>query len=78
MANGAQQPAQFENRPANKPSAAYYLLPLFLGIIGGIIGYFMLKDQDRRMAKNVLLFGVVFLFLEMVIMAAMFFYVIID
>ena len=37
----------------------WWLLPIFLNLIGGIIGYFMLKDKDPRMAKNILLLGAV-------------------
>lgn len=39
------------------PSKLWYLL-IFLGIIGGIIGYILLKDKDKSMAKNILVIGV--------------------
>ena len=29
----------------------WILLPIFLGIFGGIIGYFILKNDDNRLAK---------------------------
>jgi hypothetical protein len=29
----------------------WILLPIFLGIFGGIIGYFILKNDDYRLAK---------------------------
>jgi hypothetical protein len=32
-------------------SAAYYLLPIFLGLIGGIIGWAILKNEDLWRAK---------------------------
>ena len=41
-----------------KPSAAWYCLPILLGFIGGIIGYFVVKDKDPNMAKNLLLIGI--------------------
>lgn len=43
------------------PSKLWYLLPLFLGIIGGLLGYFILKDRDKSMAKNILIFGAIWM-----------------
>jgi heme A synthase len=34
------------------PSKAWYLLPIFFGLVGGLIMFFVLKDEDRRMAKK--------------------------
>jgi len=60
----------FKSKRGNKMSKEtkwlWWLLPIFLNIIGGVIGYFMLKDKDPGMAKNILLLGVV-LFLIMVV-----------
>jgi hypothetical protein len=39
------------------PSKLWYLLPIFLGIIGGIVGYFAIRDKDRKMAKYILIVG---------------------
>jgi len=44
---------------ANKPSYAWYLLPIFLGIIGGVIGYYILKNKHDKMAKYMLFLGIV-------------------
>lgn len=41
------------------PSKAWYLLPIFLGIIGGLIMFFVLKDEDRKMAKKGLILSLV-------------------
>ena len=38
-------------RPS-KPSALWYLVPIFLAFIGGRIGYSSLKFRDRKMAHN--------------------------
>src|SRR5437879_3852548 len=42
-----------------KPSKLWYLLPIFLNIIGGVIGYFVLKDRDRKFAERMLIVGAV-------------------
>lgn len=48
-----------ESNTVQKPSNLWYVLPLFLGIIGGLLGYFILKDRDKSMAKNILIFGTI-------------------
>ncbi|QLH06684.1 hypothetical protein [Nitrosopumilus ureiphilus] len=40
-------------------SNAWFLLPVFLGIIGGIIAFFILRHDDPRKAKNCLYLGLV-------------------
>ena len=45
--------------PREHVSAAWWLLPFFLGWIGGLVGYLVLKDRNRRTATNILIFGVV-------------------
>ena len=42
-----------------KPSAAWWLLPIFLSWLGGIIAWLGVKDRDPRMAKNCLILGIV-------------------
>ena len=37
--------------PEKQRSNWWYLLPIFLGIIGGIIAYFALRKDDRQKAK---------------------------
>jgi hypothetical protein len=39
-------------------------VPFLLSIIGGIIGYFAVKNEDKRMANRLLMVGIVVLLLE--------------
>jgi len=39
-------------------SDAWYLLPIFFTIIGGIIAYYVIKDDDPKKAKNCLVLGI--------------------
>jgi CHASE2 domain-containing sensor protein len=43
----------------NRPTRAWYLIPFFLGILGGIIGYFAVKNDDKEMANNLLVEGII-------------------
>ena len=38
-------------------SNAWYLLPIFVGMIGGIIGYLILRKDDPRKTKNCIYIG---------------------
>jgi len=40
-------------------SKAWYILPILMGIIGGIISYFAVKKDDPKLGKNCLIVGVV-------------------
>jgi H+/Cl- antiporter ClcA len=42
-----------------KRSSLWYLLPIFLGVIGGIIGYFAVRHDDPLMAKRIFILGVI-------------------
>lgn len=45
--------------PERRRSNFWFLLPIFLGLIGGIIAYFVLRQDDPRKAKNCLYLGIV-------------------
>lgn len=45
------------------------MLPFFLGWIGGLIGYFVLKDRNSGTAKNILIFGIIWTFIPIIIVA---------
>jgi hypothetical protein len=44
---------------AAKPTGLWWLVPFFFGIIGGIVAYVGVKDDDAEMASGLLLFGIV-------------------
>ena len=45
--------------PERQRSNWWYLLPIFLGIIGGIIAYFAIRRDDPKKAKNCLYLGLI-------------------
>lgn len=40
--------------PEKRRSNLWFLLPILLGLIGGIIAYFVLRNDDPKKAKNCL------------------------
>jgi len=40
-------------------SSLWFLLPIIFNIIGGIIAYFVIKDDDPKKAKNCLYLGLI-------------------
>ena len=55
---------------APQPSAAWYLAPMFLGIIGGIIAYFAVRHTDPRKAKWCIIIGALVTIIPVAILAA--------
>ena len=47
--------------PEKSRSNAWFLLPIFFGIIGGIIAFFVLRQDDPRKARNCLYLGITFM-----------------
>jgi len=45
--------------PERPRSNWWFLLPIFLGLIGGVIAYFVLRHDDPRKAKNCLYLSIV-------------------
>ena len=45
--------------PEKRRSNLWFLLPIFLGLIGGIIAYFILRNDDPKKAKNCLYLAIV-------------------
>ena len=47
--------------PEKSRSNWWYLLPIFLGIIGGIIAYFAIRNDDRQKGKKCIYLGLILL-----------------
>ena len=45
--------------PERPRSNFWFLLPIFLSLIGGIIAYFILRHDDPKKAKNCLYLGII-------------------
>ncbi len=44
--------------PERERSNWWFILPNFLGLIGGVIAYFVLRHDDPKKAKNCLYLGI--------------------
>jgi cytochrome bd-type quinol oxidase subunit 1 len=53
--------------PEKSRSNAWFLLPIFFGMIGGIIAFFILRRDDPRKAKNCLYIGIVFMVIGIIL-----------
>ncbi len=45
--------------PEKGKSNLWFLLPIFMGLIGGVIAYFVLRRDDPKKGKNCLYLGIV-------------------
>ena len=53
--------------PEKSRSNAWFLLPIFFGMIGGIIAFFILRQDDPRKARNCLYLGIVFMMIGIIL-----------
>jgi len=53
--------------PEKSRSNAWFLLPIFFGMIGGIIAFFILRRDDPRKARNCLYVGIVFMIIGIIL-----------
>jgi H+/Cl- antiporter ClcA len=47
-------------------SSMWYLLPIFVGMIGGIIGYLIIRKDDPRKAKNCIYIGMIMMIIGII------------
>ena len=57
--------------PERERSNWWYLLPIFLGIIGGIIAYFAIRYDDHVKAKKFLYLGLIMTTVDIMINVAL-------
>lgn len=55
------------SRPEKIRSNVWFLLPILFGIIGGIIAFFILRQDDPRKARNCLYMGIVLMFIGIIL-----------
>jgi cytochrome bd-type quinol oxidase subunit 1 len=53
--------------PEKPRSNAWFLLPIFFGVIGGIIAFFIIRNDDPRKAKNCLYLGLVLMLIGIIL-----------
>ena len=58
-------------QPVKYRSKWWYLLPIFIGIVGGLVTWFALKNDDRKLAKNCLILGIVLDSIEIVFLVSL-------
>jgi uncharacterized membrane protein YvbJ len=65
------KPVSETSQPVERPTRAWFLVPFFFNILGGVVGYFAVKNDDKRMANELLTFGVI-MFVVVIIASAVF------
>jgi len=53
-------------------SGLWYLLPIIFGIIGGVIAWLVIKEDDPIKAKNCLKLGLVLLIIDIILGVSVF------
>ena len=53
--------------PEKSRSNAWFLLPIFFGMIGGIIAFFVLRRDDPRKARNCLYLGIILMTIGIIV-----------
>ncbi len=52
-------------------SALWFLMPIMFGLIGSVIAYFVLREDDPKLAKNCLYLGIALFVLGFIMMLAL-------
>ena len=53
--------------PERRRSGWWFLLPILGGLIGGVIAYFVLRQDDPQKAKNCLYLGIILAIIGMIL-----------
>ena len=60
--------SNLQKRQDIRPSKMWYIAAILFGILGGIVGYFKVKDNDAKLAKNLLIIGLIFTLINVALM----------
>jgi hypothetical protein len=69
------KPSKPSITPQASPSNVWYLLPVFFGLLGGIIGYVGVKNEKEEMANNILNLGIIMTVIEAILYYMLFLFV---
>ena len=58
--------------PEKIRSRAWYLVPIFFGLIGGIIAYFAIRTDDPEKAKKCLWVGIILTVINIIVQISLF------
>jgi len=58
--------------PEKIRSRAWYLVPIFFGLIGGIIAYFAIRRDDPQKAKKCLYLGIILTAINVILNISLF------
>ena len=50
-------------------SSLWFLLPIIFNVIGGVIAYFIIKEDDPKKAKNCLYLGIILAAIPIILIA---------
>jgi len=51
----------------SKPTKLWYLVPFFFGLLGGLVAYIGVRDQDRDIATNLLAFSIFITIIDVIL-----------
>lgn len=60
-----------ENIGYKRRSGFWFLLPIFFSLIGGVIAYLAIRDDDPKKAKSCLLLGIILFAIPLIVMGTM-------
>jgi uncharacterized BrkB/YihY/UPF0761 family membrane protein len=62
---------KMSEQQVKRGSRMWYLLPIFFGFVGGMAMFFVLKDEDRQLAKNGVKVGAILTIVLIVVIATL-------
>ena len=70
---GKQERNGITEKEKPRPTSLLYLLPIFMGLLGGILMYIAVKDQNQEMANTGMLVGVIITIIGIIFYAIIFY-----